>query len=156
MYSKTWGAIIATQEFKLHHTLREHLALNITRDAALFLRMSLSSLANSAGESIPNLAVFSKFCDDVYEMPRDDVIKRVCRLFLLRTVGEIAFHVCGSKWSNEKSEVLKKAIIRNHDEDIYKSIQPSIRIAGRLAFICQLFGNGCLLHNPEIPTTTSI
>lgn len=44
---------------------------------------------------------FLKFCIGVSNIPMDNIVGRVSRLFLLIRAGEIAFQYIGSSWSNE-------------------------------------------------------
>lgn len=60
-----------------------------------------------------------------------------------RTVGDMADALFGENiWSTKKSEALKNAVIKEHNTDVYQSIEPMKKIASQLVFICRLFGTG--------------
>ncbi len=71
-------------------------------------------------------------------------MSHVHRLFLMLAVGDMAFFIYRPKWSNEKSGGLKKSIITDHSEETFLSISKILHMTGKLVFICNKLGNGCL------------
>ena len=73
---------------------------------------------------------------------------RVQWLFLELAVGDMVIFLFGLKSSSKKRDV-SASIISEEGNDAWEEIQPTIKIANKLVFICSKLGNGCLfwLHS---------
>ena len=146
IYSKSWGAILAIDHFELDPRFQRYLTDNFPENAASFFEPPPPAFDNPDRDHI---AEFLEFCCTVDAMKRDDVIDRVRRLFLLVTVGDLAYNIFGPDWSNTKKQELKVIVTNTLNEDDYSALRKRLILAAQLVFICRNLGMGALfwLHN---------
>ena len=154
IFNKSWGAILAVDEFKLDEALRTYLNTYPSTDMASFDKADLPEL-NEPDQH--DLAKFLKFCQEVDKMPRRidhkssnvSRIDHVRRLFLWVTVGDLANHIFGVDWSNTKKRELKTTIANALEEDDRTALLKKLHLAAQVTFICRNLGMGALFWLPD-------
>ncbi len=141
IYSKSWGAILAVDQFELEDVFRRYLDADPPENAASFFKTPLPALDNPDQD---HLAEFLQFCCAVDEMPQDDSMDYVRRLFLWVTVGDLAYNIFGADWLNMKKKGLKTIITKTLSEDNYVTLRGKLMLAAQLTFICRNLGMGAL------------
>ena len=152
--NKSWGAILALNEFKLDEALRTYLNTYPSTEMASFDKADLPEL-NEPDQH--DLAKFLKFCQEVDKMPRRidhkssnvSRIDHVRRLFLWVTVGDLANHIFGVDWSNTKKRELKTTIANALEEDDRSALLKKLHLAAQITFICRNLGMGALFWLPD-------
>ena len=142
IYSKSWGGILAINQFELDNVFQEYLDANPPKDAASFFKNGdLPELNNPDRHHLED---FLRFCHAVDKMPHVNGMDIVRRLFLWVTVGDLANHIFGVYWSNTKKQELKIIVTNILDEDRYTTLQKKLVMAASLVFICRNLGIGAL------------
>lgn len=154
IFSKSWGAILAVEQFTLDGALQRYLASDPSEDVASFFEADLPEL-NEPDQH--DLAKFLEFCQKVDKMPRRidhkssnvSRMDHVRRLFLWVTVGDLANHILGVDWSNTKKRELKTTIANALEEDDRTALLKKLHLAAQVTFICRNLGMGALFWLPD-------
>ena len=154
IFTKSWGAILAVDEFKLDEALRTYLNTYPSTDVASFFKADLPELKKPDQH---DLAKFLEFCQKVDKMPRRidhrpsnvSRMDHVRRLFLWVTVGDLANHIFGVDWSNTKKRELKTTIANALEEDDRTALLKKLVLAAQVTFICRNLGMGALFWLPD-------
>ena len=140
---KYWGSILAMQDCELDSVLQCRIKANPNNDATHFLQTPLPLFHDSNERITPSIKVLTSLCRKVEEMPNRIAEDRVQWLFLELTVGDMATFLFGLKSSSKKRDV-SASIISEEGNNAWAEIQPTIRIANKLVFICSKLGSGCV------------
>ena len=145
---KSWGLILAMDSCKLDSVLQCRLKANPNNNATQFLQTPLPLFHDSNERTTPSIKVLTSLCRKVEQMSNHIAENRVQWLFLELAVGDMVVFLFGLKSSSKKRDV-SASIISEEGNDAWEEIQPTIKIANKLVFICSKLGNGCLfwLHS---------
>lgn len=107
-----------------------------------------------------DIEVYPQFCWDIDIMPAEKPIQAIVRLSLLRALGKVSRRLLGTEYDSsilgpegrfigplhriEETDALNNAMIRSHDENVFNSVKRTMKIATRLATICEIVGEGCI------------